>query len=120
MPGVIVDGNDVVAVYEAICAAVERARKGDGPSLIECKTYRWRGHFEGDACVYRGKDELDEWVKKDPIPRFAKKLINDGVLSKKELDTLQADVNSELQEAITFAEQSPLPQAADILDDVYA
>lgn len=59
-------------------------------------------------------------MKKDPIPRFAKKLINDGVLSKKELDTLQADVNSELQEAITFAEQSPLPQAADILDDVYA
>ena len=120
MPGVIVDGNDVVAVYEAICAAVERARKGDGPSLIECKTYRWRGHFEGDACVYRGKDELDEWVKKDPIPRFAKKLINDGVLSKKELEKLQANVNSELQEAITFAEQSPLPQAADILDDVYA
>ena len=120
MPGVIVDGNDVVAVYEAICAAVERARKGDGPSLIECKTYRWRGHFEGDACVYRGKDELDEWVKKDPIPRFAKKLIDDGVLSKKELEKLQANVNSELQEAITFAEQSPLPQAADILDDVYA
>jgi len=120
MPGVIVDGNDVVAVFEAITAAVERARKGEGPSLVECKTYRWRGHFEGDACVYRKKDELDEWVKKDPIPRFAKKLVDDGVLTKKELDKLQADIDKELQEAITFAEESPLPKPADMFDDVYA
>ena len=120
MPGVIVDGNDVVAVYEAITAAVERARKGEGPSLVECKTYRWRGHFEGDACVYRGKDELDEWVKKDPIPRFAKKLVDDGVLTRKELENLQANIEKELQEAITFAEESPFPQPADMFDDVYA
>ncbi len=120
MPGVIVDGNDVVAVFEAITAAVERARKGEGPSLVECKTYRWRGHFEGDACVYRKKDELDEWVKKDPIPRFAKKLVDDGVLTKKELNKLQADIDKELEEAITFAEESPLPQPADMFDDVYA
>nr|WP_320012886.1 thiamine pyrophosphate-dependent dehydrogenase E1 component subunit alpha [uncultured Desulfobulbus sp.] len=120
MPGVIVDGNDVVAVYEAITAAVERARKGEGPSLVECKTYRWRGHFEGDACTYRSNDELDEWVKKDPIPRFAKKMLDDGILTQKELDKLNADIDAELAEAITFAEESPLPEPADMFDDVYA
>jgi len=120
MPGVIVDGNDVTAVHEAISAAVERARKGEGPSLIECKTYRWRGHFEGDACVYREKDELDEWVKKDPVPRFAKKLVDEGILTKKELDKLHAAVDTELQEAIAFAEESPLPEPADMFEDVYA
>ncbi|MBM9613852.1 thiamine pyrophosphate-dependent dehydrogenase E1 component subunit alpha [Desulfobulbus rhabdoformis] len=120
MPGVIVDGNDVVAVYEAITAAVERARKGEGPSLVECKTYRWRGHFEGDACTYRSDDELDEWVKKDPIPRFAKKLLDDGILTQKELDKLNADIDDELAAAITFAEESPLPEPADMFDDVYA
>ncbi len=120
MPGVIVDGNDVVAVNEAISAAVDRARKGEGPSLIECKTYRWRGHFEGDACTYREKDELDEWVKKDPLPRFAAKLLDEKILTKKALEKLEADVDTELQEAITFAEESPLPEPADIFQDVYA
>ncbi len=120
MPGVIVDGNDVVAVNEAITAAIERARKGEGPSLVECKTYRWRGHFEGDACVYREKDELDEWVKKDPIPRFSKKLLDDGILSEKALDKLHADVDAEVQEAIVFAEESPLPEISDMFEDVYA
>ena len=120
MPGVIVDGNDVIAVNEAISAAVERARKGEGPSLIECKTYRWRGHFEGDACVYREQDELDEWVKKDPIPRFSKKLLDEGILTKKGLDKLHAKIDTELQEAIAFAEESPLPEPADVFEDVYA
>jgi len=120
MPGVIVDGNDVIAVYEAISAAVERARKGEGPSLIECKTYRWRGHFEGDACVYRKKDELDEWIKKDPVPRFAKKMLDDGILTQKALDKLHAEIDTELQEAITFAEESPLPEPAAVFEDVYA
>ncbi|MBU0945482.1 MAG: thiamine pyrophosphate-dependent dehydrogenase E1 component subunit alpha [Proteobacteria bacterium] len=120
MPGVIVDGNDVIAVNEAVSAAVERARKGGGPSLIECKTYRWRGHFEGDACTYREKSELDEWVKKDPLPRFSKKLLDDGILSKKELEKLHAKIDTELQEAIAFAEESPLPEPADIFEDVYA
>lgn len=120
MPGVVVDGNDVTAVYEAVQAAVERARKGEGPSLIECKTYRWRGHFEGDACVYREKDEVDEWVKKDPLPRFAKKLLDEGILSQKELDDLQAALDAELQEAISFAEASPLPDPTEVTTDVYA
>lgn len=72
MPGVVVDGNDVLAVYEAVSEAVKRARKGEGPSLVECKTYRWRGHFEGDACTYRCDEELKEWKAKDPIPVLKK------------------------------------------------
>jgi pyruvate dehydrogenase E1 component alpha subunit len=120
MPGVIVDGNDVIAVHEAISAAVDRARKGEGPSLVECKTYRWRGHFEGDACTYREPGELDEWVKKDPIPRFAKKMLDDKILTQKELDQHHADIDTELEEAIAFAEESPLPEPADMFEDIYA
>jgi pyruvate dehydrogenase E1 component alpha subunit len=120
MPGVIVDGNDVIAVHEAISAAVDRARKGEGPSLVECKTYRWRGHFEGDACTYREPGELEDWVKKDPIPRFAKKMLDDKILTQKELDQLHADIDTELKEAIAFAEESPLPEPADMFEDIYA
>jgi len=120
MPGVIVDGNDVIAVHEAISAAVDRARKGEGPSLVECKTYRWRGHFEGDACTYREPGELEDWVKKDPIPRFAQKMLDDKILTQKELDQLHADIDTELKEAIAFAEESPLPEPADMFEDIYA
>lgn len=120
MPGVVVDGNDVTAVYEAVQAAVDRARRGEGPSLIECKTYRWRGHFEGDACVYRGKDEVDAWIKKDPLPRFTKKLLDEGILTQEELDRLQAAIDAELQEAIDFAEKSPPPEPSELTADVYA
>lgn len=120
MPGVVVDGNDVTAVYEAVQAAVDRARKGEGPSLIECKTYRWRGHFEGDACVYREKDEVDAWVRKDPLPRFTKKLLDEGILTQKELDELQAAIDAELKEAIDFAEKSPPPEPSELTQDVYA
>jgi TPP-dependent pyruvate/acetoin dehydrogenase alpha subunit len=79
MPGVVVDGNDILAVHEAVGEAVKRARRGEGPSLVECKTYRWRGHFEGDACTYRCTEELDEWMAKDPIPRFEEKLVESGL-----------------------------------------
>lgn len=120
MPGVVVDGNDVTAVYEAVQAAVDRARRGEGPSLIECKTYRWRGHFEGDACVYREKDEVDAWVRKDPLPRFTKKLLDEAILTQKELDELQAAIDAELKEAIDFAEKSPPPEPSELTQDVYA
>ncbi len=120
MPGVVVDGNDVIAVYEAISAAVDRARKGEGPSLIECKTYRWRGHFEGDPCVYRKKSEVEEWMKKDPIPRFTSKMLDNGMLTQKELEAINDQVNKDLQDAIAFAEASPLPEPAEVLEDVYA
>ncbi len=120
MPGVVVDGNDVMAVYEAVGEAVKRARKGEGPSLIECKTYRWRGHFEGDACVYREDCELEDWVKKDPIPRFENKLVAEGILTAEKAEAVRKSIAAELDEAIAFAEQSPLPQPSEITEDVYA
>jgi pyruvate dehydrogenase E1 component alpha subunit len=120
MPGVVVDGNDVLAVHEAVSEAVKRARKGEGPSLVECKTYRWRGHFEGDACTYRCDEELKEWMAKDPIPRFEEKLVESGVLKKKDLKEIKARIEKEVGEAVEFAEQSPLPEASALMDDVYA
>lgn len=120
MPGVVVDGNDVLAVYEAVGEAVKRARKGEGPSLIECKTYRWRGHFEGDACTYRCDEELKEWIAKDPIPRFEEKLVENGVLKADGVAKIKAELAAELDEAIAFAEKSPLPEPSALLDDVYA
>lgn len=120
MPGVVVDGNDVLAVYEAVGEAVEKARKGYGPSLIECKTYRWRGHFEGDPTVYRPESELREWMEKDPIPRFAQKLVETKNATQAELDAIVADVQKAVEAAVAFAESSAYPEASDLLDDVYA
>ena len=120
MPGVVVDGNDVLAVYEAVGEAVERAREGKGPSLIECKTYRWRGHFEGDPVVYRPAGELEEWKKKDPIPRFAKALVENGTATQEELDAIEAEVAKAIEDAVKFAQDSPEPTPEDLLEDVYA
>jgi acetoin:2,6-dichlorophenolindophenol oxidoreductase subunit alpha len=120
MPGVVVDGNDVLAVYEAVTEAVKRARKGEGPSLVECKTYRWRGHFEGDACTYRCAEELAEWMAKDPIPRFTNKLIESGIATKAELDAIVAQIQDDVNQAVAYAESSPYPDASELMDDVYA
>ena len=120
MPGVVVDGNDVLAVYEAVSEAVRRARQGQGPSLIECKTYRWRGHFEGDACTYRCVEELNEWMAKDPLPRFATKLVESGVATQAELDGIVAKIKGEVEAAVAYAEASPFPEPSELLDDVYA
>lgn len=119
MPGVTIDGNDVIAVYEASSEAVKRARDGLGPSLIECKTYRHRGHFEGDPCVYRKKEELEEWMEKDPIPRFEQKLIDMKILTKERADEIKAGLTNDVAEAERFASDSPLPDASDLLTDVY-
>lgn len=120
MPGVVVDGNDVLAVHEAAVEAVKRARGGEGPSLIECKTYRWRGHFEGDVCVYRDDSEVEDWIKKDPIKRFQEKLLAEGILTTEQLQEIRQKVGKELEEAIAFAEESPLPDPQEVLEDVYA
>ena len=120
MPGVVVDGNDVLAVQEAIAEAVKRARKGQGPSLVECKTYRWRGHFEGDACTYRCDEELQEWMAKDPIPRFEAKLIESKTLNQSELDEIKARIGKEIDDAVAFAKESPMPQSSALMEDVYA
>lgn len=119
IPGFVVDGNDVIAVYEAAQAAVKRARAGEGPTLIECKTYRHRGHFEGDPTVYRPKEELETWLKKDPIPRFEAKLLEMGVLTAAQASQIDQEIRAKVEEAIQFAEASPYPEAAEIFDDVY-
>ena len=119
IPGVVVDGNDAVAVYEAAKEGIARARKGGGPSWIECKTYRHRGHFEGDPCNYRTDEELEEWKAKDPLPRFEEKLIAQGVLTAEGLEEIKARVKKELEEAVSFAESSPPPDPSELLEDVY-
>lgn len=119
MPAVTVDGNDVMAVYEAAVEAVNKARKGGGPTLIECKTYRHRGHFEGDPAEYRTKEELDEWKAKDPIPRLEKKLIETGALTQAQVDETRKKVRDEVEAAIRFAEESPWPEPSEVTDDVY-
>ncbi|WP_094607131.1 Acetoin:2,6-dichlorophenolindophenol oxidoreductase subunit alpha [Sporomusa silvacetica DSM 10669] len=120
IPGVVVDGNDVIAVYEAAAEAIERARRGDGPSLVECKTWRWRGHFEGDPGAYKDPAEQAAWLKKDPIPRFEQKLVELKYATKSELEEIKAKVEKQIDAAILFSQNSPYPNPEDALTDVYA
>ena len=118
-PGVVVDGNDVIAVYEAAHAAVARARRGDGPTFIECKTYRLRGHNEGDEQLYRAREEVEEWRKRDPIPRFRAKLLELGVLNDGQASQVEQEVIAQVEEAVQFAEESPWPDPEEVYEDVY-
>lgn len=120
IPGVVVDGNDVMAVAEAAAEAIARARRGEGPSLIECKTWRWRGHFEGDPGSYKDSAEQAEWLEKDPIPRFARKLTELKYAAPQALEQIQAKVTAQIETAIEFANTSPEPNPEDALTDVYA
>jgi len=120
IPGKTVDGNNVIEVFEAVSEAVTRARKGQGPTLIECKTYRYSGHFEGDKQTYKPKEEVEEWLKKDPIPRFRKRLIETDVLSEEEDNKIDRETSVEIEAAVKFAEESPLPAPEEALEDVYA
>ncbi|MBC8504167.1 MAG: thiamine pyrophosphate-dependent dehydrogenase E1 component subunit alpha [Chloroflexi bacterium] len=119
-PGVIVDGNDVIAVYDATVVARERALSGEGPTLIEAKTYRHRGHYEGDPMIYRPDGELEEWQKRDPIPAFRKRLIESEIISEGELEELMGSVQEQLDEAVGFAANAPIPVAEEALQGVYA
>ncbi len=120
IPGVTVDGNDVVAVYEAAGAAIERARKGDGPTLVECKTWRHRGHFEGDPGAYKDPKDQEEWLQKDPIPRLEKNLLKLKFATQAELDEITAAADTAIEEAVKFALASPQPDLAELFTDVYA
>ena len=115
IPGEKVDGNDVFAVNEAVERAVKRARKGEGPTLIECKTYRWQGHHVGDPAVYRPEEEKESWLKKDPILKLEKL----GLLSQKEIDAIKAKVEEEIQAACKFAEESEYPDASEAFTDLF-
>lgn len=119
MPGVVVDGNDVLAVYEAAKEAVDRARNGQGPTLIECKTYRHRGHFEGDPTVYRDEEEVKEWLQKDPIPRLVEFMLDNNVVTEEEIKKIDEEIAAEIEEAIKFAEESPFPPVEAAVEDIY-
>jgi pyruvate dehydrogenase E1 component alpha subunit len=118
MPSSKVDGNDPSAVYLAAKEAVARARSGEGPTLIEAKTYRIRGHYEGDPEIYRTKEEVEAWKKKDPIERWRKVLLNRGI-SAETFEEIDARIDQELKDAIAFAEESPLPDPADARSDIF-
>ncbi len=120
MPGVVVDGMDVLAVYEAVAEAVARARRGEGPSFIEAKTYRFRGHFEGDPELYRSREEVEEWKKRDPIPMLAARLVAEGMASQEELAAIQKKVQAEVDEAAEVALRAPMPSPSRLFDYLYA
>ena len=120
IPGITVDGNDVFAVNEAVDEAVKRARKNQGPTLIECKTYRHRGHFEGDPTVYRSDEELQEWLDKDPVMRMEAFLIENDVVSQEGMDELNLKVDGKIAAAIKFAQESPYPSLESAVEDVYS
>jgi len=120
MPGIIVDGNDVEAVYNAVKEAVDRGRKGEGPTLIECKTYRHYTHFTGEPDTYRPKEEVSEWKAKDPIKRYHAKLVNEGIMDEAGLRAIQKEVENEVEMAVEYAEMSPKPRPESALDDIYA
>lgn len=120
IPGMSTDGNDVVAVYETALAAVQRARKGDGPSLIEYKTWRHRGHFEGDPGAYKDAAEQKKWLENDPIEKLAQKLIAQKIAAAAELTEIDQQVRQQIEQAVAFAENSPEPDLCEVLSDVYA
>ncbi|MCA9831838.1 MAG: thiamine pyrophosphate-dependent dehydrogenase E1 component subunit alpha [Dehalococcoidia bacterium] len=121
MPGVVVDGMDVMAVYEAAGEAIERARRGEGPTLLECKTYRFFDHVgvRGMGVVYRDDSEVIEWRKRDPLVLFEARLLEMNTASAGELQQLRERVLFEVEEAIAFAEASPFPADSALLEDVY-
>ena len=120
IPGLAVDGNDVIAVYEACKAAVDRARSGQGPAIVECKTYRWRTHFEGEPDTYRPPAEVKAWMEREPIAPYRRLLVEQSVLTATEADEIEVLVRKEVDEAVEFARQSPLPRPESALEDLWA
>ena len=123
IPGVVVDGMNVVAVYEVAKEAVARARIGEGPTLIECKTYRWQGHHVGDPANYRSRrnpNEKAEWMKKDPVTNLKEKMIKDEVAVEAEIVKIENKVEKEIQEAVKFAAESPYPDVSEAFTDIFA
>jgi acetoin:2,6-dichlorophenolindophenol oxidoreductase subunit alpha len=118
--GVSINGNDVLAVYQATQGALARARNGEGPTLIECKTYRWHGHSEHDKAFYRTNEELAMWKSRDPIPTFTTYLKGLHALSDEKLKDIEARVTATIDDAVEFAASAPDPQPGDAVTDLYA
>ncbi|MFQ6059599.1 MAG: thiamine pyrophosphate-dependent dehydrogenase E1 component subunit alpha, partial [Anaerolineae bacterium] len=119
MPGVVVDGMDVLAVYDAVQEAVARARAGQGPTLLECKTYRYMGHSRSDPGHYRSPEEVEAWRARDPIPRLKAWLLEKSIATAEEVEELERAVERELEEAVAFARASPRPRPEEALEGVY-
>jgi pyruvate dehydrogenase E1 component alpha subunit len=119
-PGISIDGNDILAVYEAAQTAIARARAGEGPTLLECKTYRWYGHSEIDPAKYRMKEEVEAWKKRDPVAAFEKLLIEKKLLTEAAKKDIATRTTAEIDEAVEFAEQSPYPDASELTDHIWA
>ena len=120
IPGVVVDGNDVLAVYEATLKAVDRARRGEGPTLLECKTYRQKGHSRVDPARYRPKEEVESWLARDPLKRFREQLLQMKSVTEAEIQQIEGETSAEVEEAVKFAMKSPYPSPEEALEDVYA
>ena len=119
-PGVIVDGNDFAAVAEASFEATDRARAGEGPTLIEAKTYRTRGHSRSDRNRYRSREEIEAWKARDPIARFETEIVALGLAPEARVAAIAAEVEKEMTEAVVDASASPWPAVADVMRDVYS
>ena len=119
MPGDMIDGMDPEAVHDGVARAVKRAREGDGPTLLEMKTYRYKGHSISDPQKYRKKEELDEYKIKDPISMVTKKIMENKYATQEELDAIDARINEVVEESVRFAEESPWPNDDELLKDVY-
>lgn len=120
MPAIVADGNDVEAVYDAMAKAVKHARDGKGPYMLEFKSYRHHGHFEGDPCNYRPEGELEQWKKKDPIVLYEKKLTKEGVIDAKGIQKIRDEIKKEVDTAVDFARQSPQPDIEELYVDILA
>ncbi|HIE39676.1 MAG TPA: dehydrogenase [Anaerolineae bacterium] len=120
IPGVTVDGNDVWAVYQAARQEVERARSGEGPTLLECLTYRWRGHMEGETAQYRDPAEVEAWKKKCPIARLERELVEAGALTPEQVEAIARQARQAVDDALAFARQSPDPAAEALTEDIFA
>lgn len=118
--GLTIDGNDVVGVYNTVDKLSGEMRNGEGPVLLECLTYRWKGHSRMDAERYRTKEELEEWKTKCPIKRFKKYLIEKNIAGQEEIDSIEDEVRQEIDSACSFAVESPFPNPEEALEDVYA
>lgn len=122
IPGVVVDGMDVTAVYEAAKEAVARAREGKGPTIIECKTYRWQGHHVGDPATYRkrrSETEKEDWMARCPVANLKKEMIEAGKAKESEIEALENKIEEQIQEAVKFAADSPYPDASEAFTDVF-
>lgn len=120
IPGIVVNGNDVLEVYRVTKEAVKRARRGEGPTLIECKTYRWKGHHLGDpGRIYRLEKETKEWMERCPIKTYKERLLNESISTEKEITIIEDDVKKMVKEAVDFAIKSPYPKEEEAFEDLF-